>query len=53
LATAYRRDLWKDAEHYVEIWVEKDALAGVLVEETAPRCATDGREGLHIEVVRL
>ena len=33
---SYRRDLWKDAEHYVEIWVEKDPLAGVLVEETVP-----------------
>jgi hypothetical protein len=26
----YRKDLWADAEHYVEIWCEKDALAGVL-----------------------
>ena len=34
--TNYRRNLWDDAEDYVEIWVEKDALAGVIVEETDP-----------------
>ena len=27
---AYRRDLWADQPDYVEIWVEKDALAGVI-----------------------
>jgi len=27
---AYRRDLWIDQPDYVEIWVEKDALAGVI-----------------------
>lgn len=26
----YRRDRWNDQENYVEVWVEKDALAGVL-----------------------
>lgn len=36
LAQAYRRNLWDDAEDYVEIWVEKDALAGVIVDETDP-----------------
>jgi hypothetical protein len=36
LAHTYRRDLWADAEDYVEIWCEKDALAGVLMEETDP-----------------
>jgi hypothetical protein len=30
----YRRDLWAAMPVYVEIWVEKDALAGVLMEET-------------------
>jgi hypothetical protein len=29
-ATHYRKALWDDAESYVEIWVEKDALAGVI-----------------------
>ena len=29
-ARAYRRNLWTDANAYVEIWCEKDALAGVL-----------------------
>jgi hypothetical protein len=35
-ARAYRRDLWAAAPVYVEVWCEKDALAGVLVEETSP-----------------
>src|SRR4030042_1581994 len=26
----YRRDLWANQNDYVEIWVEKDALAGVI-----------------------
>jgi hypothetical protein len=30
----YRRDLWAAMPAYVEIWCEKDALAGVLMEET-------------------
>jgi hypothetical protein len=30
----YRRDLWSAMPVYVEVWCEKDALAGVLVEET-------------------
>ena len=33
-ATNYRRDLWAAMPVYVEIWCEKDALAGVLMEET-------------------
>jgi hypothetical protein len=36
LAQTYRRDLWADADDYVELWCEKDALAGVLMEETDP-----------------
>jgi hypothetical protein len=31
----YRRALWDNQEAYVEIWLEKDALSGVLFEETA------------------
>lgn len=27
---SYRRPRWLDQEHYVEVWVEKDALSGVL-----------------------
>ncbi len=34
-AEAYRRSLWDDQDVYVEIWLEKDALAGVLYRETA------------------
>jgi hypothetical protein len=33
-ASLYRRNLWASMPVYVEIWCEKDALAGVLVEET-------------------
>jgi hypothetical protein len=33
-ARTYRRSLWEDQNAYVEIWLEKDALAGVLMEET-------------------
>lgn len=29
-AQLYRRALWNDADEYVEIWLEKDALAGVI-----------------------
>ncbi len=32
----YRRNLWAAMPVYVEVWCEKDALAGVLMEETAP-----------------
>lgn len=31
----YRRALWNDQEAYCEVWLEKDALAGVLLPETA------------------
>jgi hypothetical protein len=33
-ATNYRRNLWAAMPVYVEVWCEKDALAGVLLEET-------------------
>jgi hypothetical protein len=34
-ARLYRKDLWRDADSYVEIWLEKDALAGVVVPITS------------------
>ena len=34
-AKFYRKDLWAAADCYVEIWLEKDALAGVVVPVTA------------------
>lgn len=34
-ARHYRKDLWSEADCYVEIWVEKDALAGVIYPITA------------------
>ena len=33
-AVLYRKALWNDADAYVEIWLEKDALAGVVIEVT-------------------
>jgi hypothetical protein len=33
-AESYRRNLWAAMPVYVEVWCEKDALAGVLLEET-------------------
>jgi hypothetical protein len=35
-ANFYRRDLWAAMPVYLEVWCEKDALAGVLLEETEP-----------------
>jgi hypothetical protein len=31
---SYRRDLWASQGHYVEVWVEKDAIAGVIAKVT-------------------
>ena len=31
----YRKALWDDTETYVEIWIEKDALAGVALSVTS------------------
>jgi hypothetical protein len=35
-AEAYRRAIWDRQAAYVEVWLEKDALAGVLVDVTDP-----------------
>ena len=32
----YRKAVWSNVDAYVEVWCEKDALAGVLLEETDP-----------------
>jgi hypothetical protein len=34
-ARTYRKNLWRDADSYVEIWCEKDALAGVIYPVTS------------------
>jgi hypothetical protein len=34
-ARFYRKSLWSDADAYVEIWLEKDALAGVIMPVTS------------------
>src|SRR5260221_9686270 len=33
-ADYYRKNLWKDMDCYLEIWVEKDALAGIIYDIT-------------------
>ena len=33
-AAFYRKSLWNDADSYVEVWLEKDALAGVVTPVT-------------------
>ena len=51
-ARFYRKALWADADAYVEIWLEKDALAGVVLPVTsAIRRAADGRPRLRQPVV--
>ncbi|MEN8151414.1 MAG: hypothetical protein ABFS86_16475 [Planctomycetota bacterium] len=35
-ARTYRRALWDTQERYVEVWLEKEALAGVLLDVTDP-----------------
>jgi hypothetical protein len=34
-ARLYRKSLWTDADAYVEVWLEKDALAGVILPITS------------------
>lgn len=34
-ARMYRRNLWRDSSDYVEVWCEKDALAGVIYPVTS------------------
>ena len=34
-ARLYRKALWADADAYVEVWLEKDALAGVVLPVTS------------------
>jgi hypothetical protein len=34
-AQFYRKNLWRDADCYVEIWLEKDALSGVVLPVTS------------------
>src|SRR5262249_38860542 len=34
-AALYRKSLWTDADSYVEVWLEKDALAGVIYPVTS------------------
>ncbi len=29
----YRKNLWRDQQYYVEVWVEKDAIASIIVDE--------------------
>lgn len=36
VSRSYRRSLWDSQDAYVEMWLEKDALAGVLMDVTGP-----------------
>lgn len=36
IARTYRRNLWRSQDVRVEVWLEKDALASVVMEATAP-----------------
>ena len=50
----YRRDLWASGDVHVEVWIEKDALAGVVMEETeSVRCAIAGGAGLLLRNVSI
>ncbi len=40
-AARYRRDYWADSEVRVEVWLEKDALAGVLSPTVVDECGLD------------
>jgi hypothetical protein len=35
-ARAYRKDIWGQQDAFVQVWTEKDAIAGILLEETWP-----------------
>ena len=43
-AEFYRRDYWAESPERVEVWLEKDALAGVLVPAVVEECGLD----LHV-----
>src|SRR5262249_45676194 len=36
MTRTYKRNLWTSQQGRVEVWLEKDALAGVVMEETVP-----------------
>ena len=47
-AKLYRKRLWENTDEYVEVWLEKDALAGVIFPITGKsRCPADGRARLR------
>jgi hypothetical protein len=54
-ARSYREDPWRGQGHRVEVWVEKDALVGVIAvvcdEYRVPYCATRGNYG-QIEIYK-
>lgn len=51
---AYKRDVWATQEHYLEIWLEKDALSGIFEDVLVPYGVTlnvgrgyDGWSSIH------
>jgi hypothetical protein len=52
--TAYRRDVWENQPIYIEVWLEKDALSGILENTLDPYGVTlnvgrgfDGWDSIH------
>jgi hypothetical protein len=56
-ATLYRKSLWTDADAYVEIWLEKDALSGAIYPVTSmsdvPLMVARGYASLSFLTARL
>ncbi len=51
-AQAYRRSVWDNQDAYVEVWLEKDALAGVLFARDCDLgCAVDGDTWLSVTLI--
>lgn len=52
--SSYRRDVWDSQPHYVEVWLEKDALSGIFEDVLEPYGVTlnvgrgyDGWDSIH------
>jgi hypothetical protein len=58
--SAYRRDVWATQPHYVECWLEKDALSGIFEDVLRPYGVTlnvgrgyDGWDSIHNAAARF
>jgi len=57
---AYRRDVWSTQPHYLEVWLEKDALSGIFEDVLNPYGVTlnvgrgyDGWDSIHNAATRF